>query len=308
MAGRILVTGATGFVGSHTIGPLRKRGFEVCAIGRARPPDPAISWRQVDLLDNQATAEAVAELRAEYLLHAAWLNGPERVWTAPGNLYWVGASLSLLKAFAAGGGRRAVMVGSCAEYRWIETPLDEFDAECAPTTLYGTAKDATRRVAEAFAAQTGLSLAWARPFFVYGPGQPKISLVASAIDALANGRRFSASEGLQQRDYLHVTDVAAALAALLDAAVMGPVNIASGQAVAVRDILGAVAGLLGRSHLLALGEIAMAPHEPFRIEAVVTRLTEEVGFSPKFNLSSGLRDTILAERRKGSQTKSSSLQ
>ena len=128
---RVLLTGASGFIGRHVVPLLKSREFEVHAISRSR----------ADLLIPGVAAALVESIRPTHLLHLAWNAEPGRFWTAPDNLDWVAASLGLHRSFAALGGGRAVFAGSCAEYDWTHSLLDEAATPCAPATLYGIAKD-----------------------------------------------------------------------------------------------------------------------------------------------------------------------
>lgn len=287
---RVLLTGATGFVGAHAIPALQARGFEIHALGR-RPPAAEAIFHPVDLLDAEAVRRAVGAIGASHLLHLAWYAEPGLYWRAAANLDWVAASLALVRAFREAGGVRAVAAGTCAEYAWGPERLRE-DSACAPATLYGAAKDGTRRILEAYAAETGLSLAWGRLFFLYGPGEKPGRLVSDAIRALVSGARFGTSPGHQRRDFSHVADVAGAFAALLDSPVAGAVNIGSGAAAPVRAILERIGSLTGRPDLIDFGARSLAAGEPACIEADATRLRTEVGFQPRFDLDAGLRATL----------------
>jgi nucleoside-diphosphate-sugar epimerase len=294
---KVLVTGASGFVGRCTLAPLVEAGHEVHAV--ARRPDPAgsveqVRWHTADLLDRGEIQALVARVRAELLLHLAWYAEPGAYWTSPENLSWVGATLELLRAFQECGGRRAVLVGSCAEYDWtVAAPsFDESSSPLAPGTLYGTAKHATHLVANSYAAGCGLELAWARLFFLYGPGEPSVRLVPAVATALIEGREASTTEGIQVRDFMHAADAGRALVAVCDSGVQGAVNIASGEGVRVRDIVELVAQATGRRELLRVGTRAQAPGEPERIVANVARLRDEVRFAPAIDLRAGIERTV----------------
>ena len=288
-ARRVLLTGATGFVGAHAIPALQARGFAVHALGR-RPPAAEIDFHPVDLLDAAAMRRVVGTVRASHLLHLAWYAEPGLYWRSAANLDWVAASLALVRAFREAGGGRAVVAGTCAEYAWGPERLRE-DTPCAPATLYGAAKDGTRRVLDAYAGETGLSLAWGRLFFLYGPGEKPGRLVGDAFRALEAGARFGTSPGHQRRDFSHVADAAGAFAALVDSEVAGPVNIGSGTAPPVRAILEGIGRLTGRPELIDFGARPLAASEPACIAADVTRLRAEVGFQPRFDLDAGLHAT-----------------
>jgi nucleoside-diphosphate-sugar epimerase len=295
--GRVLVTGASGFVGRRALAPLLARGFdEVHAVGRgASAPDgtpAAVVWHGADLLDAASRRALVDEVRASHLLHLAWYAEPGAFWAARENAAWVAATIGLVDEFAAAGGVRATLAGTCAEYAWsAPQPLAE-NAPLAPATYYGACKDATRRVVEGLAQVAGVSLAWGRIFFLYGPREDERRLVASVARALAAGERAPTSAGLQRRDFLHVDDVAAAFAAIVASGVTGAVNVGSGEAVTVRSIAEQLAAAAGRPELLDVGALPDRPGDPQEIVADVARLRDEVGFTPEWSLADGLAETL----------------
>ena len=123
----------------------------------------------------------IAELRPSYLAHLAWMVEPGKFWTAPENSNWLEASADLLSLFAAWGGKRALLAGTCAEYDWrldLGRPWRE-DDPCAPQTPYGQAKHELHLRAAEIAAQSGLSLVWARLFMIFGPHEDQRRLVPS---------------------------------------------------------------------------------------------------------------------------------
>ncbi|KQO65635.1 NAD(P)-dependent oxidoreductase [Methylobacterium sp. Leaf88] len=297
MRERVLVTGAAGFVGRHAVPALRARGFEVHGVGRAVSAEAA--WHAADLLVPAERQALIAKIRPSHLLHLAWDAEPGRYWTSARNLDWVAATLDLAQAFAAAGGRRFVGAGTCAEYEWGAARFEEATTPCRPATLYGAAKDGTRRILEAYAATQTLSVAWGRLFYLYGPGERRGRLVSDAIRALTAGTAFPTSHGHQRRDFLHVADAAAALAALVAGDVPGPVNIGSGAAIPVRALLKGLAARIGGAEHLDFGARPLSPTEPPVIEAGTRILTETVGFRPRFDVARGLDDTVAWWRARG---------
>jgi nucleoside-diphosphate-sugar epimerase len=290
---RVLVTGATGFVGRHTIAPLLARGYEVHTVSRHDAPVPGAIHHLCDLLDSTATTKLVEDVAPSHLLHCAWYATPGLYWTSTENLRWLEASLSLLRAFAARGGRRFAGVGSCAEYDWSFPVLSERDTPLRPNTLYGACKHALASVTEQWASTVGVSAAWGRLFFMFGPHEHEHRLVASVIRALLQGTEAEVSEGTQIRDFLYSADAGAALVALLDSEVVGPVNIASGKPIALRDLVLAIAAKLDARALVRFGARPTAANEPHRLEADTHRLREEVGWRDARDLSQALDETII---------------
>lgn len=285
--GRVLVTGATGLIGRHLSAPLSARGYEVVALSRSG------GRLTGDLL---ADPEGVAERAgASHLIHLAWHDAPTARMTAPENLDWTVASLRLLRAFARHGGRRAVMVGSCAEYGWRGTGHLTEDAPLIPQSPYGAAKAATGLAAMGLAPALGLSLVWARVFFVYGPGEPEGRLFGDIIKGLSAGQPVDCTDGLQRRDFLHAADVAGALAHLLASDAEGAVNIGSGRAIEVRAMIGELARQMGREDLIRLGARPRPADDPALIEAGITRLAA-TGFRPHYDLKTGISAVLTAEK------------
>jgi nucleoside-diphosphate-sugar epimerase len=290
---RILLTGATGFIGRQCLPLLSASGYQVHAASIDAPQqDFGAHWHQVDLLDAEQVADLVAQVQPTHLLHFAWYAVPGKYWSSLENIRWVQASLHLLQAFTRHGGQRIVMAGSCAEYDWNYGYCSERVTPLAPATLYGTCKNALQTMLHAFACQTGLSAAWGRIFFLYGPHEHPDRLVASVIRALLRGEFARCSHGNQIRDFLHVQDVAAAFVALLESDVTGPVNIASGQPVSIREVVDQIAAHFGRRDLVHLGAVPTPADEPPFLVADIRRLREQAGWQPKFNLESGLEQTI----------------
>jgi nucleoside-diphosphate-sugar epimerase len=313
---RVLVTGAGGFIGRHTLAPLAAAGFEVHAVTSSRPPADApagVLWHHADLLAPGDAAALVREVRPACLLHLAWYTRPGAYWTTAENLDWVAASLRLLRAFGEAGGRRAVVAGTCAEYAWaprthcVEERPSAAGTPTVPATLYGAAKCGLRMIADAWALQVGAALAWGRIFNVYGPAEHPDRLVASLARALLRGEPAAAPDEGKVRDYVYAPDLGAAFAALLASDVVGPVNMASGAPVRLAEVVAATAVATGRADLVRRdppradlgrpGAPAIGKEEPVEITADVLRLSTEVGWTPSFELRDGVARTVEWWRR-----------
>lgn len=290
---RVLVTGATGFIGRNVLSPLMQRGFEVHAVRHAAPAaGEAVRWHEADLLDPTAAKALMRSIRPSHLLHLAWYAVPRDYRESPRNLDWCRAGIELVAEFAANGGRRAVLAGSCFEYDLSYGYCSEGRTPNSPSTFYGVCKNSTREVVSGFSQQAGLSSVWGRIFYLYGPHEAPTRLVPSVILSLLRGERARCTHGRQLRDFLHVEDVAGAFVALLDSEVQGTVNIGSGEPVTIRSIVSRIADLMEAGDRIDFGAIEAAATDPPAVIADVRRLRDEVGWRPRWTLEEGLAETV----------------
>jgi nucleoside-diphosphate-sugar epimerase len=279
---RILVTGGTGFVGRHAIPALEARGFEVVAPSSA----------DLDVLDRGAVTRAVRHLSPTHVLHFAWIATPGVYQESPQNEAWKDASMHLFREAAANGATRIVGVGSCFDYSWPDTPcVEDVTPTDNATTFYGRCKNDCRKELMALADEKGVSAAWGRIFFLYGPGEPEKKLVASVIATLLKGEVANCTHGRQIRDFSYVKDVGAAFAAIADSDVRGAVNVASGEAVALMVLITAAERIIGAEDRVKLGAREAPPNEPPVIAADTAKL-RSTGWSRAYTHEQGLRETV----------------
>ena len=225
-------------------------------------------------------------------MHLAWHDAPRDRWTSPVNLDWVAASLALARAFAAAGGERLIFAGSCAQYDWSHGPvLSEETTPLNPSSLYGAAKLALSNLLQAAAEQLAVSVCEARIFFCYGPGEPAGRLVSDLIEGLHANTTIPCTDARQIRDYLHAEDIARAMKLIVESDLIGPINVASGEGLAVRSLIEELARQFGRPDLPRFGEIERRADDPAELIGDVSRL-KGLGFTPEFDLKSGLADTL----------------
>lgn len=304
---RALVTGAGGFIGRWSARELKRLGFEVHAVVSPRQAsEPAelagTSVHALDLFDAASSRQLIEEIKPTHLLHLAWVGTPGVYWHSPDNQRWLDASKHLAEGFHAVGGRRMVAAGTCAEYDWTQAGIcreavtPRLDPEAPGVTPYQASKGKLHRFIEEYAKRAGVSCAWAHVFFQYGPYEYRERLVSSVMISLLQGREALCSSGRQVRTFLHSKDVGSAFAHLLAGKVEGPVNVASAESISVRDLALKIGALAGRAELIKLGARSGGEDPPL-LTADVSRLTDEVGFTPAFTLDSGLADTLQWWRR-----------
>jgi nucleoside-diphosphate-sugar epimerase len=290
---KVLLTGATGLIGSQSISFLLNRGFEVHAISSNEVcQDFDVIWHQQNLMDFDSTSELLGKIQPTHMLHFAWTVSPGQFWSSLDNLAWVEASLNLVRSFASVGGKRFVVAGTCAEYDWNEPVFDERESRLLPATLYGASKRGLYLILEAFANTLSLSFAWGYIFHIYGPKEHPNRFLPSIIRALLQKKLVPCSHGQQIRDFLHTVDVADAFVSLLESQVTGGVNIGSGAPMTLEQIARMAADRLKGQELLQFGALPVSKNEPLRLVPNTKRLNEEVEWRPKKNIDQGLEEVI----------------
>jgi nucleoside-diphosphate-sugar epimerase len=293
-ANRVLVTGATGFLGSHCLAPLVERGFAVLGLHHNRAPQdvPGVRWVRGDVMDRMAMRMLLEEHKPKGLLHLAWFVEPGKLIIDSSNLSWVSASLDLIRAFREGGGERCTVSGSCYEYNWRYGYCVEDVTPCEPDTLYGAAKDSLRRTFLAYSKVSGLSGSWGRAFFMYGPRENPARLVSSVIISLLKGLPAKSSHGFQVRDYLHIQDVADGIVALFASQGRGAYNIAASTPTTIREIVELLGKITGRSELLQIGALPARANDAPLVLGDGRRTLNVTGWKPRFTLETGLSSTV----------------
>jgi nucleoside-diphosphate-sugar epimerase len=272
---RLLITGASGFIGLHVAALARQDEGDVLAVSR----------RDGDLLDPAAAERLIASTKPTHLIHLAWFVEPGAYWTSPENHRWVEASAGLFRSFARHGGERLIGVGTSAEYDWsVNGMMHETTTPLRPATLYGESKKRLHELAQ----EIGVPQAWGRIFMVYGPGEPETRFIPRMIRALADNEPAVCTAADAARDFIHVRDVAAALLALAKSDVTGAVNIGTGVATKLGEVVHLLVELLGHGENIR----ELPGNEPPLVVADITRLREEVGFQPSIDLRRGLELTI----------------
>lgn len=255
-------------------------------------------WHQADLFDGTSSERLMEKVKPTHLLHLAWYVVPGKLISSELNFEWVRSSIELLKLFQRYGGQRVVIPGSSYEYDWSYGYCHETRTPTVPNTTYGACKHALDVMAQAFCRSHQLSYGWPRLFFLYGPNEHPDRLVSSVIRSVLRGQEARCSHGKQIRDYLHVQDVADAIVSILDSTVEGPINVGSGTAVTLRDMIVTIGRMLGRDDLIKLGAIPSRANDAPMVVADIERLTTEVKWQPRYTIEAGLTHTTEWWRQK----------
>jgi len=294
---KVLITGASGFLGRHALEAMPTDQWpEIHAVSRNAKPgrdSQGVQWHRADLLSAHDIAGLMQDIRPTHLLHLAWETSPGQYVDSPQNERWSKMGEDLVRNFHQYGGQRVVVVGTCMEYDWdIQEDFVEDQTPLRPGYRYGQSKRELFLALEEYAKDHGLELAWARVFFVYGPYEQEKRLVASCIQALVHDREFVCRQGHLIRDYLHARDVGEALSLVLLSAIQGPVNIASGQGISLGHLIEKIAITIGKEKLIRIDNPEGPSKSGDRVVGSNNRLKGLQGWSPRYSLEQGLKNTI----------------
>ena len=295
---RIFITGASGFVGAHLTRIALAAGAQILAL--AQPADPLARIADVvqdievlrgDLADREKMYEQLAIFRPTAALHMAWYGEPGKYLYSPLNTALLKQSLDLLETLIAVGCKHTVMVGTCAEYDTSSIGVLREASPTHPETIYAAAKLSLSLMGQHMANGAGMNFAWARLFYLYGPGEHERRLIPALIRALHQGETFPATKGEQVRDYLHVEDVARALWHLTEQQLNGVFNVCSGEPITIRKLMETVEAVVERPGLIEFGALPYRQWEPMSIVGDNSKL-RAAGWQPRYTLREGLTQTV----------------
>jgi UDP-glucose 4-epimerase len=306
MTTRVLVTGATGFIGSYVVRRLvADDDVEATFLARASSDPwrfaevlPKLTRLDVDLGDGEKLTAALATARPDVVVHVAWKGVGNADRNAPVQMENLADTLALIRAAHAAGARAFVGLGSQAEYGPQTGALAE-TAPTQPTTLYGVTKLSTSHFARHACGELGMRYAWVRVFSTYGAMDNPSWMIPSLVLQLLAKKKPPLTLGAQRWDYLHVSDAADAIGkvALTDDAT-GVFNLGSGEAHTIRSIVERIRDAIDPSLPLGFGEVPYRPDQVMHLEAKIDRL-RAVGWSPKMTLERGMAETVAWYREHG---------
>ena len=300
---RILLTGASGFVGARVARLLVAQGRDVALLLRTssdtRRIDDFLGRCTVirgDMDELEAVRAPIEAFRPAATVHIAWegVKGADR--DSQVHLRNVSSSIALYQMTQALGAGRFVGLGSQAEYGPMPGRISE-SAIARPTHCYGAAKLATALVLERSAAASGRGFAWLRLFSSYGPGDDPTWLLPYLARTLLAGEKPNVTRAEQVWDYIHVDDVARGIVAAVDARPSGVFNLGSGRALPLRQIIETLRDLIDPALPIGFGEIDYRADQVMHLEADTTALQAATGWVPKVSIEHGLAELVAHARQ-----------
>lgn len=274
---KLFVTGPTGFIGKAFCSCAQRRGHQVAGLERPFRLD-APPW------------EEIRRFAPDTLIHTAWITTPGEYLDSPLNTEYVRWSMDFIKGMKEMGTQHFVVLGTCIEYAPDIRKLREDVNLIAPRSPYSMAKNTLRIALENELEADGFTLAWARLFYPYGPGEHSRRLSSSIIGQLRQDQEVVLKTPHSVRDYIHIDDVAQALLAVTESRFAGPINIGTGEGVAIKDIAHTIAGILKKPGLVREASLPQQDGYPC-IVADVQRLAG-LAWRPRHTLASGLQTLL----------------
>lgn len=284
---RVLLTGATGFIGQAVVPLLLAQGAEVLAL-TTDPKRVRDRWgiESVDALaeSESVTQDLIETFHPSVLLHLAWSRLPD--YSPIVCLANVESSVRVIRAALNSGVTRFVGTGSCWEYGDLTGRLEE-GMTTTPTTMFAQAKSCIRQIMETTATETGTEARWGRIFYAYGAGQRNTSLIPMTIRAWREGAAPELRETQRAIDLIHVDDVAIGLVALaLQDGPSGTFNLGSGHATRVADVVEIVRANVSEEEITTL---LTAITDTEASWADISKMNNAFGWQPAITFSDGVR-------------------
>ena len=236
---KVIVSGATGFIGQHLIPILLKDGYEVLAISRNRKRAESLPWfKDVKFIsyDFHSNHEINEVQGFKGLIHLAWQDLPNY----NSSIHMkknLPCSYKFVEALLNKGVHQVLIAGTCFEYG-LKSGAISSSSTTEPTTQYAIAKDTLRKKLTLLSLKKDFNLQWARIFYMFGKGQNSNSIISQLDFAIKNNQKvFHMSGGEQLRDYLPVEKASEKLSNLYKSGNKGIFNICSGKPISIRNLV-----------------------------------------------------------------------
>jgi UDP-glucose 4-epimerase len=286
---RVLVTGATGFIGGHLCEALHLLGARLSAIALDTAPPSFIiveRYLTIDLQNYKAVQEVISEIQPEYIFHLAGLvtASRDRELILPMLQNNLTNTVNLLMATLEIPGSRVVITGTAEE-----PEVEKNNA--VPTSPYSASKMAGTLYSRMFHKLYNLPVVIARPFIVYGPRQHSSKLIPHTILSLLHNEQPEITSPDRVCDFIYVLDIVRGLLKIACGHIWEGevVELGTGKPIAIRDALGLIKDLVGSP--LDFNYSSTNTVE-YPIVANLQKTIEQVSWQPMWSLEEGLMETI----------------
>ena len=298
---RIVVTGATSFIGAATVRQLLEAGHQVFAVVRPASSNMKHLQEMAEGIDcgtlairplDLANIRELAGFFADAWIHIGWDGaGSENRTKRDVQQKNVTYALDAIETAAALGCRRFLFTGSQAEYGvWHQTVAE--DTPCHPVSEYGKAKVHFCEKAKILCKRKNMEYIHTRIYSVYGPGDHPWSLVQSCLRTFLEGGSMKLGECTQNWNFLYIDDAAAALVALLTGGKAGIYNIGSTDTRPLRRYIEEMHALCGHRGSFTYGERPQNAEGPADLMPDISKLLRETSWRPVRTFAEGIYETL----------------
>jgi len=292
---KVIVTGGAGFIGSHVVDILVKKGYNVIVIGNARQnKNPKVKFHNIDIRSKNIS-KFIEKERPDCCIHMAALisvmeSVRDPVLYADVNIT---GSVNVMHACAKAGVKKFIYISSAAKFGEAKTKKINEDHPCEPLSPYGITKHAPEHFLPVFKKQHGMEYSIITPANVYGPRQDpegEAGVISIFIKNISDGKPCTIfGDGTQTRDFVYVRDLAEAIIASMKKTSSTSFNIGSGKKTSVLELFETLKNILGKgSKVQKTAREGEVKHFVFDI----SRAKNELGWQPKTSLETGLKETV----------------
>ena len=272
---KIIVTGITGSIGQYIVTPLKELGFDVYGIGTRNISTKDFNYINLNINDHEKIKKVFHDIKPEYLIHLAW-DLSKGYFHSNTNFDMLTSSINILKYFKDNNGKKAIYIGTYAEYSFDTIPAKEHD-RLNPITVYAKCKQYLKDIAELYCQSNSIDFCWARIFNTYGENDNNTRLFPYIINSLKNNEKVSINHSQLEKDYIYAGDVARILSLIIDSNINGIINVCSGKGLKLKDLAIIIAEKFGKVNLLELKELST--NEPLKTIGDNSRIVNELKFT-----------------------------
>ena len=296
---KIIITGASGFVGRHLVDIFKDTDHEIHATYHQKKHSQELSkinWHKLDLFQDAEVKKLINQIKPTHIIHLAWYTEHGKFWKSEKNKEWMDASIKLFQEFKKNNGKRFILSGTKAEYfdgefieQYLNTTFEcnEFD-EPNPDTVYGKYKNFLHKELKKLDNESKRSLVWARIFDTYGPYENEKKFCSYVIKNCIDRKKIVCNNPSLGMDFLHVYDIANAFKFILEKDFIGTINVSSGKTVTLKYISEYITKKFNCENLLELNHESKDRRQMFGNNSTLKNL----GWNKKYTIENGLDDLI----------------